>query len=77
MSDLEKELREIDALSPEQIQSRIDACHPCKLETDEAYQADFVAMKLIQGRHEKREIVNLLRWLLMGRPELTAAQAEN
>jgi|LakMenE18May11ns_1017448.scaffolds.fasta_scaffold9853876_2 hypothetical protein len=51
-----------------QVQSAIDACHPCTLETDESYAADALAMELIHGRHDKREIVNMIRWVLMGCP---------
>jgi hypothetical protein len=55
-----------------QVQSAIDACHPCTLETDESYAADALAMELIHGRHDKREIVNMIRWVLMGCPSENA-----
>jgi hypothetical protein len=51
-----------------EVQAAIDDCHPCTLETDEAYAADALAMELIHGRHDKREIVNMIRWVLMGCP---------
>jgi hypothetical protein len=51
-----------------EVQAAIDACHPCTLETDDAYAADALAMELIHGRHDKREIVNMIRWALMGCP---------
>ncbi len=55
-------------MTEEEVQKGIDACHPMTVETPEALEADEVAMRLIHGRHEKREIVNLLRWLLMAAP---------
>jgi len=51
-----------------EVQAAIDACHPCTLETDESYAADALAMELIHGRHDKRAIVNMIRWVLMGCP---------
>ena len=47
----------------------IDATHPMTLNTDECFTADALAMRLVGGRHEKRELVNLIRWLLMGVPQ--------
>lgn len=55
-----------------EVQAAIDACHPCTLETDESYVADALAMELIHGRHDKREIVNMIRWVLMGCPSENA-----
>jgi hypothetical protein len=49
----------------------IEATHPCRMETPESYQADALAMELIHKRHDKREIVNLIRWCLMGCPPNT------
>jgi len=46
----------------------IEATHPCIMEMPEVYLADALAMELIQKRHDKREIVNLIRWCLMGCP---------
>lgn len=50
------------------IHEAIEATHPCRMETPESYQADALAMELIHKRHDKREIVNLIRWCLMGCP---------
>lgn len=58
----------VSKMSREEIKAAIDASHPCELETREAYDADALAMELIHGRHDKRVIVNLIRWALMGCP---------
>jgi hypothetical protein len=50
------------------IQEAIEATHPCRMETHESYASDALAMELIHKRHDKREIVNLIRWCLMGCP---------
>ena len=50
------------------IHEAIEATHPCRMETPGSYQADALAMELIRKRHDKREIVNLIRWCLMGCP---------
>ena len=50
------------------IHEAIEATHPCRAETPESYAADALAMELIHKRHDKREIVNLIRWCLMGCP---------
>jgi len=50
------------------IHEAIEATHPCRMETPESYAADALAMELIHKRHDKREIVNLIRWCLMGCP---------
>lgn len=55
-------------MTDQEVQAAIDTCHPCELETDESYAADALAMALIHGRHGKREIVNMIRWVLMGCP---------
>jgi hypothetical protein len=50
-------------------QTEIDATHPCN---DNAgaweLEADMLAMKLVGERHEKRELVNLVRWLILRKP---------
>lgn len=51
-----------------EVHEAIEASHPCRMETPESYQADALAMELIHKRHDKREIVNLIRWCLMGCP---------
>lgn len=50
------------------IHEAIEATHPCRMETPESYAADALAMELVHKRHDKREIVNLIRWCLMGCP---------
>lgn len=47
----------------------IEASHPWKLDTDAAYRADALAMKLVGERHEKRELVDLVRWMILDRAE--------
>lgn len=51
-------------------QDQIDATHPMDTEDSEAFQADSMAMNLVGERHEKRELVDLVRWLILKRPEL-------
>ena len=58
----------VRAMSPEDVDAAIAANHPVEVETGKCYIADALAMDLIHARHEKREIVNLLRWVLMGCP---------
>lgn len=52
----------------------IDQTHPMALdkgpELDRAFDADTLAMKLVGERHGKRDLVDLVRWLIMKRPEL-------
>ena len=57
------------------IHEAIEATHPCRAETPESYQADALALELIHKRHDKREIVNLIRWCLMGCPPNDQRQA--
>lgn len=57
-------------MSRPEVQAAIDKSHPCELETKESLKADELAMELIHGRHEKREIVNMLRWVIMGCPDV-------
>ena len=61
----------VSAMKPEDVAAAIAASHPVEVETGKCYIADALAMDLIHGRHEKREIVNLLRWVLMGCPSHT------
>ncbi|HEX8313012.1 MAG TPA: hypothetical protein VF614_16930 [Chthoniobacteraceae bacterium] len=52
-------------------QREIDACHPMSQHPpDAAIDADLLAMKLVGERHEKRELVNLVRWLILRNVEL-------
>jgi len=37
--------------------------------TEEAFKADELAMTLVGERHAKRELVNLVRWLIMDKAE--------
>jgi hypothetical protein len=46
--------------------AEIDASHPVRLDTKEAYAADSIAMQLVGERHAKRDLVNLVRWLILG-----------
>jgi hypothetical protein len=43
----------------------IDESHPMRCDSDDCLNADLLAMKLVGERHEKRELVNLVRWLVM------------
>ena len=68
-------VRCIAGMTGEAIQAAIDASHPVEqiadlgnLETQRCLDADALAMNLISGRHGKRQIVNMIRWLLMGAP---------
>lgn len=51
-------------------QDEIDATHPMDSEDEEALDADTMAMKLVGERHGKRELVDLVRWLILQRPDL-------
>lgn len=46
-------------------EEEIVASHPMWVDTDAAYRVDEIAMKLVGERHGKRELVNLVRWLIM------------
>ena len=68
-------VRRIAGMTEEAIQPAIDASHPVEqiadlgnLQTQRCLDADALAMNLISGRHSKREIVNMIRWILMGAP---------
>lgn len=53
------------------LQNRIDATHPTEDGAPEkALAADAMAMQLVHDRHSKRDLVNLVRWLIVERPEL-------
>jgi hypothetical protein len=63
-----------------EIQRAIDASHPVEqiadmsnLETQRCLEADALAMNLMTGRHGKRDIVNMIRWILMGAPNETSS----
>ena len=55
----------ISKMSNEEIQRAIDATHPETMDTSRSLAADQLAMMLIHNRQGKREIVNLIRWLLL------------
>lgn len=63
-------LKAIEVLSDAAIDSAIEACHP---EVDGAgtqeLRADALAMRLVHPRYSKRELVDLVRWLLLGGAE--------
>ena len=46
-------------------QSYIKESHPLRSSFPEVYKIDVMAMKLVGERHEKRDLVNLVRWLIM------------
>ncbi len=51
-------------------QDQIDKTHPVRLDGSCVEdKADSLAMKLVGERHEKRELVNLVRWLILRNPE--------
>lgn len=45
--------------------AEIAASHPARARDVEAYKADALAMQLISERTDKRELVDLVRWLIM------------
>lgn len=51
-------------------QKAIDATHPME-DSSGALElaANGLAMKLVGERHEKRDLVNLVRWLILRRPQ--------
>ncbi len=50
-------------------QDEITLSHPMELMTDEGFEADEMALQLVGERHEKRELVNLVRWLILDKCE--------
>ena len=50
-------------------QDEIALSHPMELMTDEGFEADEMALQLVGERHEKRELVNLVRWLILDKSE--------
>ena len=46
-------------------EKEIHLSHPTELDTDEAYIADGIAMELVGERRSKRDLVNLVRWLIL------------
>ena len=64
-------VKRVSRMTGDEINAAIDASHP--METGEAgvMDADALAMHLVGARYEKRELVNLVRWLLIGAPNQT------
>lgn len=60
-------------IPPKRFQDEIDATHPMNdfpPEREAAiFAADRMAMELVGERHEKRELVHLVRWLILRNPE--------
>jgi hypothetical protein len=51
-------------------QKEIDATHPMEdAAGDQEFLADALAMKLVGARYEKRDLVDLVRWLILRKPE--------
>ena len=46
-------------------EEKIEESHPIVSDNEKAYLADVMAMKLVGERHGKRDLVNLVRWLIM------------
>lgn len=46
-------------------QPQIEATHPITDDSWEALAADAQAMKLVGERHSKRDLVDLVRWLIL------------
>jgi len=46
-------------------EKEIEDSHPVMIDTMQAYSADEMAMKLVGERMGKRELVNLVRWLIL------------
>jgi hypothetical protein len=76
-------VRRIAGMTREAMQASINASHPVEqiadlgnVETQRCLEADALAMSLIQGKHDKREIVNMIRWILMGAPNTPNNQTQ-
>lgn len=46
-------------------EDEITRSHPMELNTTEAFAADKLAMELVGERYAKRDLVNLVRWLIL------------
>lgn len=66
-----KLVERVRKMSRRQVADAIAKSHPMASNDTPltTFAADELAMELIHGRHDKREIVNLIRWCLMGCPE--------
>lgn len=59
-------------LDSEELQKRIDATHPVLDNAPEgSTKADSLAMEMIHVRHSKRDLVNLVRYLILNAKENT------
>ena len=47
----------------------ISNSHPVVCDDPEVNKADVLAMKLVSERHEKRELIDLVRWLILDKSE--------
>lgn len=63
-------VKRVSRMNGEEIAAAIEASHPMETEEAGVMDADSLAMHLVGARHEKRELVNLVRWLLIGAPEV-------
>ena len=46
-------------------EDKIKKSHPAHTDNEKCYLADNMAMKLVGERHGKRDLVDLVRWLIM------------
>ncbi len=58
----------ISRMQDDEIAAAIEASHPVENKEAGVMDADALAMQLIRNRYEKRDLVNLVRWLLIGAP---------
>jgi hypothetical protein len=61
-------VKRVSRMNGDEITAAIEASHPMETEEAGVMDADALAMHLVGARHEKRELVNLVRWLLIGAP---------
>lgn len=61
-------VKRVSRMNGDEISAAIEASHPMETEESGVMDADALAMHLVGARHEKRELVNLVRWLLIGAP---------
>ncbi len=64
-------LKRVSRMNGEEIAAAIEASHPMETEEAGVMDADALAMHLVGARHEKRKLVNLVRWLLIGAPNVS------
>ena len=61
-------VRRVAGMSDDAIAAAIESSHPSNLEMSTSFAADELALSLIRRRFGKRDIVNVIRWVLMGCP---------